>query len=77
MKDEIEFFGLLAGKNGIKVDPTKMSILKTWPKPNSVTDLRSFLGLLQFFRRFIPKFSPVAVPFKNVTKKGSWVKQWD
>jgi len=77
MKEEIEFLGLVVGKNGIKVDPRKVEILKTWPKPDSITDIRSFLGLLQFFRRFIPKFSQIAAPLTNLTKKGSGVHDWD
>ena len=76
-KDEMDFLGLLIGTNGIKVNPKKVDILKTWPKPESVTDLRSFLGLLQFFRRFIPKFGEVAAPLTDLTKKDQGLHKWD
>ena len=59
------------------MNPKKDEILRTWPKPDSVTDLRSFLGLLQFFRRFIPKFAKVAAPLTDLTKKDSGVHKWD
>ena len=76
-KDEMDFLGLLIGKNGIKVNPKKVEILKTWPKPDSITDLRSFLGLLQFFRRFIPKFAQIAAPLTDLTKKDRGLHKWD
>ena len=71
MKDNIDFLGLLIGKDGIRVNPKKVEILKTWPKPSSVTEIRSFLGLIQFFRRFIPDFSKIASPLTDFTKKDS------
>ena len=74
---EMDFLGLVIGENGIKVNPKKVDILKTWPKPNSLTDLRSFLGLLQFFRRFIPKFSKIAAPLTGLTKKDQGIHKWD
>lgn len=43
----------------------------------SVTDLRSFLGLLQFFQRSIPSFAKVASPLTDLTKKGSGVHKWN
>ena len=76
-RDEMDFLGLKIGKHGIKVNPKKVEILKTWPKPVSITDLRSFLGLLQFFRRFIPKFSGLAAPLTDLTKKDSGLSRWD
>ena len=51
--------------------------MKTWPKPRSLFEVRSFLGLLQFFRRFIPKFSEVAAPMTNLTKKDQGIEKWD
>lgn len=77
MKDNSDFLGLLVGKEGIRVNPDKVEILKTWPKPDTITDLRSFLGLLQFFRRFIPDFAKVAAPLTDLTKKGYGVHKWD
>ena len=77
MKSEISFLGMNVGKGGIRVDEKKTEILKNWPKPTSLTDVRSFMGLLQFFRRFIKDFSKIATPLTNLTKKGSGVHNWD
>lgn len=46
MRDDIEFLGLLVGMNGIKEVPRKVDVLRTWPKTVSITDIRSFLGLM-------------------------------
>lgn len=77
MKTEIDFLGLVIGRNGIRVDDRKVEILRTWPRPNSLTDLRSFLGLLQFFRRFIPDFAKVASPLTNLLKKDKGLRFWN
>jgi len=76
-KEEMDFLGLLIGKNGIKVNPKKVEVLRTWPKPSSITDLRSFIGLLQFFRRFIPKFGEIAAPLTDLTKKDQGIHKWN
>lgn len=76
-EQEMDFLGMIIGMNGIKVNPKKVDILRTWPKPDSITDLRSFLGLLQFFRRFIPNFAKVAAPLTDLTKKDMGVHKWD
>lgn len=77
MKNEIDFLGLVIGENGIRVDERKVEILRTWPKPISLTDLRSFLGLLQFFRRFIPDFAKIAGPLTNLLKKDKGLCYWN
>ena len=77
MKTDIYFLGLLAGKDELRVNPSKVEVLKTWPKPKSLFEVKSFLGLLQFFRRFIPKFSEVAAPITNLTKKDQSIEKWN
>ena len=74
---EIDFLGFLVGKDGMRVNPEKVDVLRTWPTPESLTELRSFLGLLQFFRRFIPKFSAIAAPLTNLTKKEMGIGKWN
>ena len=77
MKTEIDFLGFLVGKDGLRVNPSKVEVLKTCPKSKSLFEVRSFLGLLQFFRRFIPKFSEVAAPMTNLTKKDQGIGKWN
>ncbi len=47
------------------------------PKPSTLTDVRSFLRLIQFFRRFIKSFSEIAAPHTNLTKKDKGVQKWN
>lgn len=77
MKDEIEFLGLIIGRNGIKVNPKKAEILRTWPNPKRLTEIRAFIGLLQFFCRFIKNFSALADALINPTKKDQGIDKWD
>ncbi len=53
LKEVMEFLGLIIGKNGL---PKKVEVLNSWPKPSTLTDVRSSLGLLLFFRMVIKNF---------------------
>ena len=75
MKTEMEFLGFTVGEKGLRFNPEKVKVLKTWPKPDTLTDLRSFLRLLQFFRRFISGFSEIATPLTNITKKDKGIEK--
>ena len=57
-------------KVGISVDPRKVDIVSNWRKPNTVTEIQSFLGLVGYYRRFIEGFSKIALPLNRLTKKG-------
>jgi hypothetical protein len=71
---EIKFFGHIVDKQGIRPDPKKVEAVQTWPGPKNVHDVRSFLGLVNYFRKFIEHYSEIAVPLTNLTKKSHpWV----
>jgi hypothetical protein len=68
-KSELEYFGHVVGKDGIKVDPQKIETVTTWARPNDVSQLRSFLGLNNYFRRFIQGYSTLVAPLTHLTRK--------
>lgn len=68
-KKETEFLGMIVRREVIRVNPEKVEVVRDLPKPKYQTELRSFIGLLQFFRRFMKYFSAVASPLTALTKK--------
>lgn len=77
IQESTDFLGLTFGKDGIHVNHSNVKILKTWPKPDLVTDLRSFLCRLKFFQRFITSFAKIATRIAVRTKKGSGMRKWN
>ena len=57
-------------KEGISVDPEKIKAIEDWPVPKYVTDVRSFMGITGYCRRFIEGFSRIANPITSLQKKG-------
>ena len=68
---EVLFLGHKVTADGITTDPSKVESVKTWPQPTSLSELRSFLGLVGYYRRFIPDFSEIAAPLTRLTQKFS------
>jgi hypothetical protein len=73
-QSEIKYLGHIVDKQGIRPNPKKVEAVQTWPVPKNVHDVRSFLGLVNYFRTFIEHYSEIAVPLTNLTKKSHpWV----
>ncbi|GKV24168.1 hypothetical protein SLEP1_g33813 [Rubroshorea leprosula] len=67
--DNVAFLGHVVTKNGISVDPQKIEAVVDWRRPNSVAEIRSFLGLASYYRRFVGDFSRIALPMNRLIKK--------
>jgi len=73
---EVSFLSHVISGNGVAVDPSKVEAVSQWGTPKSVIEIRSFLGLAGYYRRFIEGFSKLALPLTRLTCKGkSFV--WD
>ncbi|GBC29398.2 zinc knuckle protein [Rhizophagus irregularis DAOM 181602=DAOM 197198] len=65
----INFLGHIVGKDGLRPDEKKVEKIKSIKRPETVTEVRSFLGLCSYYRRFIKDFAKIAKPLHNLTKK--------
>src|SRR6266480_1500917 len=65
---EIKFLGHIIGKDGIKTDPAKIEKVKNYSRPVNLTQLRGFLGLAKYYRKFIKDFAKITKPLNDLTK---------
>ena len=64
-RKQINYSGHVVGHKGVSTDP-KIHAVTEWPRPTTVTEVRSFLGFVSYYRRFVPNFSKVAKPLNNL-----------
>ena len=71
----MKFLGHVVSAKGISPDPSKIQLVQDWPTPGNVADLRSFVGLASYFRKFKPEFASTTACFTRLFRKGvtwSW-----
>jgi hypothetical protein len=66
---QVDFLGHIILKGGISVDPSKVRDVLSWNAPTSVSDIRYFLGLAGYYRRFIKGFSKISKPMTELLEK--------
>jgi hypothetical protein len=68
-QEQIHYLGHIISKDGIVVDPEKIEAIREWSAPKNVMEVRSFMGLAGYYRRFITGFSRIAHPITSLQRK--------
>jgi len=68
---KIGFLEVVIGSNGIEMEKKKVNRVLSWPKPENIEDIRKFLGLTNYYRRFIKNFAQVARPMNDLYNQTS------
>lgn len=68
LRKEVEFLGHVVTTEGVKPNPKKVEAVKNWPLPKTPKELKSFLGTISYYRRFIPGFAKLAKPMTNMLR---------
>ncbi|CAG8628461.1 14032_t:CDS:2, partial [Ambispora leptoticha] len=69
--NELEMYGYVVSKEGIKVNPKRIEKIHEWKVPCNVNEVRSFHGVMNYYRRFVENFSKIAKPLTDLTKKAT------
>ena len=73
LKDKVDYLGLEVSEDGVNASPEKVKAILDWPRPMTVHDIRSFLGLASYYCKFIQGFSQIAKPLIVLTReKVTW-----
>lgn len=79
-QQSVKFLGHVVSGEGLSTDPEKTRAVAEWPVPSKVTELRSFLGLCSYYRRFVKDFAEIARPLHRLTEKTkdfAWTQECD
>ena len=66
---EVQFLGHVVSSKGVLVDPAKIEAVSNWERPTTPTEVRSFVGLVGYYRRFMQDFAKIAGPLTRLTRK--------
>ena len=68
LQKSVPFLGHVVSKHGVSTDPKKIEAVRTWPSPQTAKDVKSFLGLCSYYRRFVRDFCDIARPLYKLTE---------
>ncbi|MCI27604.1 hypothetical protein A2U01_0048803, partial [Trifolium medium] len=73
----LEYLGHMVSSQGVFPEPSKVQAILDWPQPKTITELRGFLGLTGFYRKFIKGYATIALPLTSLLRKDAfhWNKE--
>ncbi|CAI7850176.1 unnamed protein product [Closterium sp. NIES-54] len=69
-QDRLEFLGHVISEAGVEIDTKKLDTVKAWHPPTNITELQSFLGFVNYVRRFVPDMARLTAPLTDLLRKG-------
>ena len=75
--EKVHFLGRMVSQEGISVDPAKVETIVNCPRPTNVSEVRSFLDMAEYYKRFVERFSKLAMPITKLLRKSNkfeWTK---
>ena len=75
MQTRVEYLGHFISQDGISVDNRKIDVIRQWPMPTNTSDIRSFLGIASYYRKFVKHFAAIAMPLTDLLHKDN-VFRW-
>ena len=73
VQEQVEYLGHVVSADGVRMDPRKVAAVRDWPVPSGVQELRKFLGLTNYFRKFVARYSIVAAPLTSLTRQNAFL----
>ena len=68
-KDEVKYIGHILSADGVRIDPSKTDVISSWPRPKSHEEIRSSLGMTNYYKKFIDRYSQRSAPLRNLLSK--------
>jgi len=69
---QIDYLGHTVSRNGVAMDTTKVQTILDWPEPTNLKQLRGFLGITEYYRRFIKGYATITAPLSDLLKKDNF-----